>query len=422
MGMAAGLAGIFAFLGRQPDLKNHVPEFISLMLLAGGIYVVGVFLVNRYSLGRAALGVILGGTLLFRLVVLGVQPSLSDDLYRYQWEGQVQRARINPYTVFPALPQLARFENRDHPVETGKNTSTPYPPASELAFVLAETVSGTKRLFVLLDLVSVCLLLWLLSLKRQPLDRILTYGWNPTVVVSFAMCGHHDSLANATLLAANLLIISQRQALSIVALAVSFLSKYFSGFLLPVFLKRTRWTYAGIFAATVGVGYLPYITAGRGLFKGLQDYAAGWQGNASLFSLLRLAGNSRPQAELVAGVLLAGLVLLAVREGMEPLRASLVILAGLLLLSPNAFPWYFTWTVPFLCFYPSPPWLLMTVTCVLGYSPVIAYAAGQPYRDSPFMLAVEYAPVCAWLVWEGAKRHRKSKFETPDPPALPDVV
>jgi hypothetical protein len=42
----------------------------------------------------------------------------------------------------------------------------------------------------------------------------------------------------------------------------------------------------------------------------------------------------------------------------------------------------------------------MTVTCLLGYSPVIAYAAGQPYRDSPFILALEYAPVYLWLGYE----------------------
>jgi hypothetical protein len=33
----------------------------------------------------------------------------------------------------------------------------------------------------------------------------------------------------------------------------------------------------------------------------------------------------------------------------------------------------------------------MIVTCVLGYSPVIAYGAGQPYRDSPFILTLECA-------------------------------
>ena len=79
------------------------------------------------------------------------------------------------------------------------------------------------------------------------------------------------------------------------------------------------------------------------------------------------------------------------------LRAAYLVLAASLLLAPTVYPWYFVWLLPFLCFFPSAPWLLLSVTAVLGYSPVVAYAAGQPYRDSPFVLALEYVPVYMWL-------------------------
>jgi hypothetical protein len=92
------------------------------------------------------------------------------------------------------------------------------------------------------------------------------------------------------------------------------------------------------------------------------------------------------------------LVAYALKRRMTPLGASLFIVAGLLLLSPNAFPWYFTWIIPFLCFYPRAPLLLVSVTCMLGYAPVVAYAAGLPYKDSSLILALEYGPVLAWLV------------------------
>ncbi|MBI1941386.1 MAG: hypothetical protein HYS33_07770, partial [Acidobacteria bacterium] len=226
------------------------------------------------------------------------------------------------------------------------------------------------------------------------------------VVVSFAMSGHHDSLAILTLLGSVLFIIGRRPAMSIALLALSFLSKFFAGLLLPILLKRTRWAYAGLFAALVILAYLPYAGAGAKLLDGLKQYAAEWEGNDSLFRLLQFAGNSKPQAYLVAGVLLTSLVIVVLRKRMELLRAGLILTAGLILLSPNAFPWYFTWTIPFLCFYPSAPWLLMTITCVLGYSPVVAYAAGQPYVDSPFILALEYAPVYVWLAYEARRAAR----------------
>ena len=409
--LAVTLASIFHFLGRQQDLAERVPEFVALSLLAGALYLAGVYLVEKSPLGLAALIIILGGTLAFRLFVLPLSPTISGDVYRYQWEGRVQRAGINPYTIYPATPGLVDLQDPDHPLEGGSGTPTLYPPLSEFSFSWMETVQGYKRLYTGFDLASVVVLLILLAVRKQPLHRVLIYAWNPTVVVSFAMSGHHDSLAILTLLGSVLFIIGRRPALSITLLALSFLSKFFAGLLLPIFLKRTRWAYAGLFAALVLLGYLPYAGAGSKLLDGLRQYAAGWEGNDSLFRLIQLAGNSKPQAYLIVGTLLLGLVVFVLRQCMEPLRAGLILTAGLVLLSPNAFPWYFTWTIPFLCFYPSAPWLLMTVTCVLGYAPVVAYAAGQPYVDSPFILALEYAPVYLWIgyeAWRAASREGRA--------------
>lgn len=404
--LAGGLGTIYHYLARPPDLQSHVPEFTALALGAGVLYLVGVYLVERFALGPAALLIILAGAVAFRLLLLPLTPSLSGDVYRYQWEGRIQRAGINPYAAYPAAPGLASFQDPEHPLQVGRTTPTLYPPLSERSFSWVETVSGYKRLYTGLDLASIVVLLLLLAIRKLPLQRVLAYAWNPTVVVSFALCGHHDSLAILTLLAAILLIINRQRALSIMFLALSFLAKFFAVLLLPVFLKRTRWIYAGLFGALVALAYLRYASAGRNLLEGLSQYAAGWEANDSVFRLIVRAGNSQAQAELVVGMVLLALVAYALKQRLEPLRAGLFLTAGLLLLSPNAFPWYFTWTIPFLCFHPSRPWLLMTVTCVLGYEPVIPYAAGQPYKDSLFIVALEYVPVYAWLAVLGWKIQR----------------
>lgn len=401
LALGAAFTGIFAILNLRADWENRVPEFVALFLLSGALYVAAVYLVTRFTFGRGALLFILACAVACRALVLPLRPSLSTDVYRYQWEGRVQRARLNPYKVYPAAPDLRWLQDPQHPIATGTTTPTIYPPLSERVFSWVETIGGYKRLFTGLDLACLAVILLLLAVLKLPLARVLAYAWNPTVVVSFAMCGHHDSLAILTLLAANLFIIGSRPVLSIAFLALSFLSKFFSALLLPLFLKRTRAGYAGIFAGLVVLAYLPYSSAGLQLLGGLSDYAVGWEANDSLFRLIRLAGNSKAQAELAVGVMVVALAIYAAKKRMEPLRASLFLIAALLLLSPNAFPWYFTWTIPFLCFYTSPAWLLMSVTCVLGYAPVVAYAAGQPYRDSPFMLTLEYLPVFALLAYGG---------------------
>jgi hypothetical protein len=388
----------------------------------------------------------------FRLYLLPLDPPpLSDDVYRYQWDGRVERARINPYTVTPALPALRRFEDSAHPLRTARDIPAVYPPVSEFVFSWVSTVPGYKRLFTGFDVATVLVILLMLAVLEKPLHCVLAYAWNPTVVVAFAMCGHHDALAIFTLLTACFLIITQRRNLSSAFLALSFLSKFFPAVLLPVFLVtvqrgwphgasdetqpeaydrplkpgnaalRSRATaserrrhkpmatlgpFVAVFAAVVVAVYLPYARAGRSLFAGFSKYAAIWEANDSIFRLLILAGNSRDQAKLIAGVALLGLLVYVLRKRMELLRACLFVLAGLLLLSSNAFPWYFTWSIPFLCFYPAAPWLLMTVTTVLGYAPVVAYSAGQPYIHSPFILALEYVPVYLWLCYQGWRELR----------------
>lgn len=406
---AGGIGAIFFWLAKRPNINARVPEFIALMLAAGVLYFAAIFLIERFRPGSLALLIILAAAVAFRIALLPQPPALSDDVYRYQWEGRVQRGGYNPYTVTPA--SLPAFQDREHPIETGKTVPTLYPPLTELSFRWIKTIPGYKRLYTALDLASVALLLLLLAALKLPPHRVLIYAWNPAVIVAFALSGHHDSLAILTLLAAILFIIEQWPRLSIAFLGLSFLSKFFPVLLLPTFLKRSRLAYLGIFAGLVALAYLPFLSAGLKITKGLSDYAAGWEGNDSAFRWLLLAGNSKAQAELIAVVIILVLVAFTLKNRVEPLRAGLILLTATLLISPNAFPWYFTWIVPFLCFCPSRPLLLLTVTCVLGYAPVVAYSAGQPYVHTPLMTVLEYAPVYLWLVcqlWRGNRPARPS--------------
>ena len=441
--LAIVLAGIYRAIGRQANLDEHVPEFIALSLAAGAIYLVAVYLTDHYRLGIAALLIVLAGAVVFRFYLLQAPPELSDDVYRYQWEGRIERARINPYTAYPAKPGLEPFQNPEYPIQTAREIPTVYPPISEMVFALVRGIPSYKRLFTMLDLASVGVLMLMLARFRQPLHRVLIYAWNPTVIVAFALSGHHDSLAILTLLIAILLILAQKPLAGTPFLALSVLSKFFPAITIPVIAQwitrgsrdpandsprerssirwRRLYLAAMAFAAVAVAAYFPFARAGRQALGGLGSFATRWEANDSLFRVILLVGNSRGQARLVVAVLVLGLTVYALKRRLDPLEGSLFLIAGVLALSPNAFPWYFTWTVPFLCFSRSrfsTPWLLATVICVLGYHPVVAYAAGQPYLHSPFMLGLEYAPVYGWLAYEawhgsstrtfGLRRHEAS--------------
>lgn len=208
---------------------------------------------------------------------------------------------------------------------------------------LVETVPGYKRLSTVFDLASVGVLL-LLAAKKQPPHRVLAYAWNPTILISFTMSGHFDSLVILTLLTALFFLATNRPALSMGALALSFLSKFFPAMLLVMFLRRVRWKHAVVFLSVTLALYLPFLGVGLHLLDGARNYARDWVNNASLYHLLRFATGSRAGAQLVAGLTVLATIGYLARRRASPLWSGLVLTGGALLLSPTAYPWYFTWS------------------------------------------------------------------------------
>ena len=89
------------------------------------------------------MAVVLAIALACRLLVVADMPTLSDDAYRFVWDGRVQAAGVNPYAHPPASPSL--FDLRDYRIFPQVNrpyTRTGYPPTNEVAFYAINRVAG----------------------------------------------------------------------------------------------------------------------------------------------------------------------------------------------------------------------------------------------------------------------------------------
>src|SRR2546429_4861493 len=206
----------------------------------------------------------------------------------------------------PAPPEISPLPLRAPlPISHRRGEEPPPipPPLAEFAYRLIETVPGYKRVSTILDLASAGLLMLLLAAMKQPLHRVLAYAWNPAVLTSFAMSGHFDSLAIVTLLAALFFLVTNRPALSMAALALSFLSKFFPVLLLLTFLKRVRLAHVGIFVALVFACYVPFLGAGGHLFDGAGNYARDWVNNSSLVSRPQFVAGCPAGAEPFSGLM-----------------------------------------------------------------------------------------------------------------------
>ncbi len=407
-----------AFLGLRwlHPLDENLPEAVAVSLFAGIIYLVAAFLVCSWrAVAPAAVAIVLLAALVFRATLFPLPPTLSNDFYRYQWEGRIQLAGHNPYLTAPDDPELEALRPQTFEHLPGKDVPTAYAPLTELFFWLAALFNGHaafKLLSVLFDLGTMLAVVAVLRVRGQPAVRALLYAWCPLVVLEFAGSGHNDSLAAFYLLLANLLILRRRTAVAIVALTAAVLSKWFAAVAAPVFFRRARWWGAPLFTVAALLIALPYSAAGWNLLKGFMTYAEHWRNNASLYALLAVATGEEAVATGIALGIVGGLALYFALTNTEPLRASYALLAAVLLLSPSVFPWYVTWLVPFLCFFPHPAWLLFTVTVLLSYHVLIDFTALGLWHYDPWLVWLEYVPVYVLLLWGWRPQRAKRKGKT----------
>jgi alpha-1,6-mannosyltransferase len=422
------LEAVFVAIARLGDLADHIPEFMALALGSGVLYFIALYALEHTRENRAVLWLVLLGAFAFRLTLFPYPPSLSTDLHRYRWDGQVQNAGWNPYAVAPIDPRLAPLRYPGRPAAAGwavmpaPEIPTMYPPLSELVFratwrVLPGPV-GFKLPFLLADLAVVAMLAgWLRSTGGRNY-QVAIYAWNPLVIVEFASSGHNDAIAIAGLVA-TLLIIRRFPAMSTLTLTAGALWKAFPVVLLPLALCRAGWPsrLRGWLAAT-GCAALtaaciwPFRNGWREFLGMLKYYQMIWRNyHSSIYPvLLWMSGSHEVAAGIGEGVVLGLALWLAVRRA-DPTRAAFLLIGTVLLFAPNGYSWYFTWIVPLLCFYPSSAWLLLTVLQFLSYKIFINYRAVGDWHFDPFFQWLCYAPFYALLGWEFLRKKELGETE-----------
>ena len=154
LGLALLLTYVAAYA--QADLRKRTIEFEIAFWSAFILYLIAVTLVLRPTdrPGRATLVIIFGFAILFRLVLLPTRPTLSDDMFRYVWDGRVQAAGLSPYRYAPDAHELIDLRNEMRAVWRSINRPkvvTVYPPGAQLAYagiwrVVGSSVTGFNLL------------------------------------------------------------------------------------------------------------------------------------------------------------------------------------------------------------------------------------------------------------------------------------
>jgi hypothetical protein len=235
------MEGLWLLSLRLRPWAHDVPLFL---LLFGAIFCLYIWAILRLRRGPVSLGLVLVAAGIFRLTVFFSPPSLSDDLFRYLWDGRVQAAGINPYRYAPDHPALAFLRDAHHAAINHKSIPTLYPPLAQKVFRAAVAVSPTptaqRATFLFFDLALMGLLPFYLRRRGLPPERAMIYAWNPLVIVEFASSGHLDSLGMFFLLAGLWAWDSDRPLWAGALWGLSFLGKLASLLLVPWLILRPK--------------------------------------------------------------------------------------------------------------------------------------------------------------------------------------
>jgi len=382
------LGVVMLVLYRVGVRSRTVPDilfFLKLVLIQLLIYfgVVWLSLRTKDSPQLLVLGLIFAA--LFRIAILFYPPYLSDDIYRYIWDGRVQSAGINPYRYVPANESLAKL--RDDKIYPNINrrdyARTIYPPVAEAAFFLttrfSESVTWMKAVMVGCEAITVWAVIQLLTSFGLARQRVLIYAWHPLAVWELAGSGHLDALAIAFLAVTLLAHRKRQETLTGILLACATGVKLFPMLLFPAFYRRWSWRMPLAFVVTIVIAYLPYISVGPlGVLGFLPGYASerGMVSGEQFFLLTvtrRLFSVHVPVIPyLIFSVAVLGILsfwfLRDQRNGnVHYVRNCLIIATVFVFLLAPHFTWYFCWLILFLCFVPSISVLYLTATSFLLY-------------------------------------------------------
>lgn len=399
--MLASFAGLLSL----PSLRGpHVVAFLAYFMLAGSAYILAVIRLDRDRLPLKSLWIF---AILFRLLVSLTEPTLSDDVFRYIWDGHLLSQWINPYALPVNSPLLDSYSTPLRELVNHNWMASPYLPSSQLLFTIVhqiapESVKAFQITSIFLDLMTAWLVMHMLARVRISKRQVMIYLWNPLVIIEFSHGAHVVDalmifLAMMTfwlLLKAEADISGQKwfPTASAISLAAATLTKGLPLMLVSVVWRRWDWkklllyisiilTATIIFAIDAGLG-LTGVQENKGVFGAILIYLRWWNFNSGIYHWLEvgLSGYQTSGAVpveivgqgpiLVARLITSGLTGLAIllttwlswrvdnprsrdhkNRTLNLIRLATLPIGAYILFTSTVNPWYVTLIIPLLPFF-----------------------------------------------------------------------
>ena len=371
--------------------------------------------------------------LLFRFFFWNYIPELSQDFYRFLWDGQLQVLGINPYAYAPETllkeiqtPFLRELYQGMGPLSQQHYSN--YPPASQLLFYLASQL-GANNLLIQLGILRFSLLLGdllalfairkILQYYQLPLESAFLYFLNPLLLIEGVGNLHGEGLMLAATAWGVWFYTQKRWGPSAAFFAAGVAVKLLPLLWLPLLLPSLNWKDRG---QLVGFGLLfsllfwgPYIGPEwwDHYRQSLQLWFSNFEFNASIYYAIREWGYQQTGYNIIRKLgkispwVITGLALLFPfwpqgKSKTQKWSLALGLLSIYYMLSTTVHPWYLIHLVFLSVLTPYRYALLWSYTVLFSY-----WAYASPTFVEPWWFVwVEYLPVYGLLLYEALVKKR----------------
>ncbi len=443
---AVALVILTYFIGYQVD-RSEFTFLISHYFLFFILYLLVCWSVNNKStiFFFVGLSIILRGILVFAF------PNLSDDIYRFIWDGHLIINQINPFDHLPSyyiehtIPingiNEALYKQLNSP-----NYFTIYPPVNQIIFASAAYLSPNswwgcslviKGFLFAFEIGSIWLIILLLQHFQKPLKNVLLYALNPLIIFEIVGNVHFEgAMIFFFLLGIWLLIVKQKLVLSAIAIALSIASKLLPLIFLPFFIlrlstdiryrtpsrcpiplleffKRIDWQrnllFFSVIGGTVLLVFSPLLSGTflSGFGSSLNLYFQKFEFNASIYYLLGWVGFQYKGYNIIhtlgpsLSILVLILIILKVLKEQQPswnnlFENCLFAISLYLFFAMTVHPWYVA--LPIVCclftrFRFPILWSGLIFLTYINYKYAI-------YQENLWVVAIEYILVGIFVIYE----------------------
>lgn len=415
------MVAVFVLIGYFTSREDFLQLFV-LYSAAFGLYLVLLKYADTNDLIKEGryLGIFLRFVLLFSI------PNLTDDFYRFIWDGKLLLNGINPYAFSPEQITLnnVHHTNFTNVVDThlfnelnSKQYFSIYPPVCQFLFSGAAFLSFNntyvnivllKFFIFLFEAGTILLLPKLLEQLKMPVKYQLIYTLNPLIILELTGNMHFEAIMVFFLVLSIYYLVKQKDIFSAIAFGFAIGSKLWPVMLLPLFFKFIGFKRTLQFCLISGVValiiLLPMFLQYKNIAGSLNLYFQQFEFNASSYYFFRfiIGKDANYDTFLIMRKLLPlftviGITLLSIFYKKQYFLTALLLAFSLYcLFATTIHPWYLSPLIILSVFSNFRYAIIWSFLIYLSYITYITPA----YIENYYLIVLEYVIVIGVFIYE----------------------